>query len=303
MKSSWVLLMVLGLVSGPAGVAASADEAYREEIRQWREEREDRLKADGGWLTLAGLFWLKEGENTFGTDPSSDIVLPEGSAPARAGSFVFEEGETVLKLSKDVDGRIEERPVSGPRVIRPDTIGEPDELEIGALTLYVIHRGERYGIRVKDANSPVRRSFSGLRWFDIDEDWRIEARWVAYPSPRPLRVPNVLGDVTTMPSPGRAEFAIDGQVVSLDGVLPDPHSTSLFFILRDETSGDETYGAGRFLYSDLPKQGHVVLDFNKAYNPPCAFTPYATCPLPPRQNWLPVTVSAGEKAYEGKGAH
>jgi uncharacterized protein (DUF1684 family) len=303
MKRSVILLFVLGLAGGAGGVASSVDNPYREEVRDWREAREARLEADGGWLTLAGLFWLKEGENTLGTDPSSDIVLPDGSAPARAGSFVFKGEETVLGLFSGVEGRIGDEPVSGPHVMKPDTTGEPDVLELGALSLYVIQRGDRFGIRVKDANSPVRRAFSGLRWFDIGEAWRIDARWVAYPSPRPLKVPNVLGDVTTMPSPGRAEFEIDGKVVSLDGVLPEPRATELFFIFRDETSGDETYGAGRFLYSDLPKQGHVVLDFNKAYNPPCAFTPYATCPLPPKQNWLPVAVTAGEKSYKGKGAH
>jgi uncharacterized protein (DUF1684 family) len=302
-KRSLLLLVVLGLAGGAGGRASSADEAYRDKILQWRQEREARLEAEDGWLTLAGLFWLKEGENSFGTDPTSDIVLPGGAAPARAGSFIFEDGTTTLTLSTGVEGRVGDEPVSGPRVMEPDTLGEPDVLEIADLSLYVIHRGDRFGIRVKDANSPVRREFSGLRWYEVDEDWRIEARWVSYPVPRPLKVPNVLGEASTMPSPGQAEFEIDGKVVHLDGVLPDPQATSLFFILRDETSGHETYGAGRFLYSDLPKQGRVVLDFNKAYNPPCAFTPYATCPLPPKQNWLPVAVTAGEKAYQGKGAH
>jgi uncharacterized protein (DUF1684 family) len=303
MKSSWVLLTVLCLVSGSGWGTASGDESYQEDIRQWRESREERLKADGGWLTLAGLFWLEPGENTFGTDPSSDMVLPEGSAPARAGAFAFEDGKTVVTLSQGVEGRIGDEAVTGPRPMEPDTVGEPDVLDLGDLSLYVIHRGDRFGVRVKDANSPVRREFSGLQWYEIDEGWRIEARWVSYTVPRPLRVPNVLGEASTMPSPGQAEFEVDGKVVHLDAVLPDPQATSLFFILRDETSGRGTYGAGRFLYSDLPKQGQMVLDFNKAYNPPCAFTPYATCPLPPKQNWLPVAITAGEKAYKGKGAH
>jgi uncharacterized protein (DUF1684 family) len=290
------VLAVLGLAAAAAGPGL-ADETYRAEVREWRAQREARLKADGGWLTLAGLFWLKEGPNRFGTDPSGEIVLPEGSAPARAGVFVFEKGKTALRLDSGVEGRIRGKAVREPRAMRPDSEGRPDVLVLGDLSLHVIQRGERYGIRVKDKNSPVRRGFTGLRWYDVDEAWRIEARWVSHPRPRPVKVPNVLGEVTTMASPGRAEFEVDGQVVSLDGVLDDPQSVELFFIMRDRTSGKETYGAGRFLYSDLPKEGRVILDFNKAYNPPCAFTPYATCPLPPRQNWLPVAVTAGEKAY------
>jgi len=294
------ILVVLGLAASVAAPAA-ADEAYRTEVRKWREAREARLKADGGWLTLAGLFWLKEGPNRFGTHPSSDIVLPEGSAPARAGSFTFASGRTTLRLARGAEGAIDGRPVTGPRSMQPDTSGKPEILELGSLTMYVIERGGRFGIRLKDESSPVRRDFAGLSWFPIDEVYRIEARWVSYPAPRPLKVPNVLGETTTMPSPGHAEFELDGQTVRLDGVLEDPQSLELFFILRDQTSGESTYGAGRFLYSDLPKQGRVVLDFNKAYNPPCAFTPYATCPLPPKQNWLPVAVMAGERAYGAAG--
>jgi uncharacterized protein (DUF1684 family) len=292
-----VLVLAAGLLA--PGVA---DEAYRAEVEEWRAQREARLRSDSGWLTLAGLFWLEEGPNRFGTDPSGDIVLPEGSAPAHAGTFVFEKGQTALRLASGVEGRVGGRTVAGPHLMKPDTTGRPDVLQIGALSLYVIERGDRYGIRVKDKNSPARRDFRGLEWFDVDETWRIEARWASYPTPRPLKVPNVLGEVTAMPSPGRAEFEIDGQVLHLDGVLEDPTSVSLFFILRDQTSGKQTYGSGRFLYADLPKKGRIVLDFNKAYSPPCAFTAYATCPLPPRQNWLPVAIEAGEKDYEG-GAH
>ena len=303
MLTRWgTVLAALALVVG-AAASPGADEAYRAEIRKWRADRQARLEADGGWLTLAGLFWLKEGPNRFGTDPGGEIVLPEGSAAAQAGVFVFEGGKTALRLASGVDGRIGGRSVRGPRVMKPDTAGRPDVLQIGALSLYVIERGERCGIRVKDRNSPARKSFTGLQWFDVDEAWRIDAQWVSFPSPRPLKVPNVLGEVTTMPSPGHAEFVVDGQVVRLDGVLEDPASLSLFFILRDKTSGKETYGSGRFLYADLPKKGRVILDFNKAYNPPCAFTPYATCPLPPKQNWLPVAIEAGEKSYEGASAH
>ncbi len=285
-----------------AGVAspARADEAYRSEVRKWREGREARLKADGGWLTLAGLFWLKEGPNRFGTDPAGDVVLPEGSAPARAGVFELSGEQVTVALRPGASGRIGGKPVSAAVAMRPDTSGSPDVLEMGALSMNVIERGDRYGIRLKDRNSAARKGFTGLKWFDIQEQYRVEARWVSHPQPRPVKVPNVLGQTESMPSPGYAEFTLGGKAVRLDGVLEDPHAEQLFFILRDQTSGKETYGAGRFLYADLPKAGRVVLDFNRAYSPPCAFTPYATCPLPPPQNWMPVRVEAGEMAY-GKG--
>ncbi len=293
---------VLALSLATAGIAASAtgDAAYRAEVQKWRTDREARLKSDGGWLTVAGLFWLKEGENRFGTDPAGDIVLPEGSAPARAGTFELKGDQVTVALEAGVSGRIAGRPVSGASTMEPDTSGSPDVLEMGALSLNVIKRGDRTGVRLKDKNSAARKGFTGLKWFDVKENYRVEARWVSYPQPKPVRMLNVLGQTETMPSPGHAEFTLNGKPVRLDGVLEAPRAEELFFILRDQTSGKETYGAGRFLYAGLPKAGKVVLDFNKAYNPPCAFTPYATCPLPPRQNWLPVRVEAGEMAY-GKG--
>lgn len=293
---------VLALSLATAGITASAtgDAAYRAEVQKWRADREARLKADGGWLTVAGLFWLKEGENRFGTGAAADIVLPEGSAPARAGVFELKGDQVTVALQPGVNGRIAGRPVSEASTMQSDTSGSPDVLEMGALSLNVIKRGDRYGIRLKDKNSPVRKGFTGLKWFDVKEDYRVEARWVSYPQPKPVRVQNVLGQTETMPSPGHAEFTLNGTPVRLDGVLEEPRAEELFFILRDRTSGKETYGAGRFLYAGLPKAGKVVLDFNKAYNPPCAFTPYATCPLPPRQNWMPVRVEAGEMDY-GKG--
>ncbi len=236
------VLMGLTLAAGLA-VPTNADEAYRGEIEKWRSEREARLEADGGWLSVAGLFWLKEGPNRFGSDPSADIVLPE-SAPANAGVLVFQQGKTALRLASGVDGRVGGKAVSGAHVMQPDTTGRPDVLTIGDLSLYVIERGDRYGVRVKDKSSPARRDFTGLKWFEIDESWRIEARWASYPTPRPLKVPNVLGEVTTMPSPGLAEFEIDGHVIQLDGVLEDPSSLALFFIIPgpDEREGDLRVG-------------------------------------------------------------
>jgi len=294
---SGVRSMLGGMVLVSLAAGIGADEAYRAEVQKWRADREARLKADGGWLSLAGLFWLNEGPNRFGTDPAGDIVLPEGSAPPKAGVFELKAGQVTVALLPGASGRLAGQPVSSPTAMRPDTSGAPDVLEMGTLSMNVIKRGEKYGIRLKDKNSAVRRGFLGLKWFDVREDYRVEARFVSYPQPKPVKVPNVLGQSESMPSPGYAEFTLNGKAVKLDGVMEDPQAEQLFFILRDQTSGKETYGAGRFLYAELPKAGKIVLDFNKAYSPPCAFTPYATCPLPPPQNWMPVRVEAGEMAY------
>jgi uncharacterized protein (DUF1684 family) len=284
-----VAVAVLGLTRG-----AWADEAYHVAVRKWRDEREARLKADGGWLSVAGLTWLKQGENRFGTDKAAAIVLPEGSAPAIAGTFELKGTETTVKLAAGTAARMAGLPLAGTAVLRPDS---GDVVEVGSVSLQVIERGGRFGIRLKDKNAAARREFTGCRWYEIKEAYRIEATWVAHPLPRPLKVPNILGETESMPSPGYAEFRVGGKLVRLDGVLETPQSTQLWFILRDLTSGKETYPAGRFLYADLPKAGKVVLDFNKSYNPPCAFTAYATCPLPPPQNWMPVRVEAGELNY------
>ena len=300
MKST--IALVSALLAAGLAPSSAGDEAYRAEVRKWRDAREARLKADGGWLTLAGLFWLNQGPNRFGTDPAGDIVLPAGSAPAEAGVFELNGEQVTMALQPGVNGRIAGRPVSGAVAMRPDTSGASDVLEMGELSMNVIERGGRLGIRLKDRNNVARKRFTGLKWFDIDESYRVEARWVAYPEPKPINVPNILGQIEAIPSPGHAEFTLAGKPLRLDGVLEEPHAEELFFIFRDQTSGKETYGAGRFLYSGLPKGGKVVLDFNKAYNPPCAFTDYATCPLPPPQNRMPIRVEAGELAY-GKPGH
>lgn len=269
---------------------------YQAELEKWRADRETRLKADGGWLTVAGLFWLKEGVNRFGTDPTVEIVLPAGSAPPRAGAFQFKDGTTTVSIEPGVTVTAGGKPVTTMEV-RPDSTDEPDVLSLGALTMIVIKRGERFGVRLKDMNSPARKAFSGLTWFPIDPAYCVTARFVPYDPPREIPIPTVLGTTETMKSPGAVVFTLNGQELRLDPVLEDPDATDLFFIFRDRTSGKETYPPGRFLYTDLPKDGTVVLDFNRAYNPPCAFTPYATCPLPPPQNRLSARIEAGERSY------
>ena len=178
--------------------------------------------------------------------------------------------------------------------LRSDKAGSPDVLVLGRLRMFVIERDGRLAIRLRDLESPMRRGFTGLRWFPVRESFRVTALWVPYDPPKLLRVPNILGYAERLPSPGRAVFALDGRELALEPVLEDPQEAQLFFIFKDGTSGKETYPAGRFLYAEMPKDGSVVLDFNKAYNPPCAFTAFATCPLPPEQNRLKVRIEAGE---------
>jgi uncharacterized protein len=277
-------------------VAAGPGESYRAEILKWREAREEGLKAEGGWLSVAGLFWLKEGRSTFGTAVDNDIVLPAGAAPPHAGSFVLSGDKVAVALLPGVSASVAADNADGRR-LRSDASGTPDVMTLGRLSLYMIRRGERLGVRLKDPQSAARKSFTRLSWFEVSESARVRARFVPYDAPRAIRVPNILGQSEDMPSPGYCAFEWGGREVRLSGVFEEDGAQELFFIFRDQTSGKETYPAGRFLYSALPKDGEVILDFNKAYNPPCAFTAFATCPLPPPQNWLPVAVAAGEKRY------
>jgi len=262
----------------PMGAITAAVTTYQSEIAQWRRQREASLRRDGGWLTVTGLFWLHEGVNRFGTSAGNDIVLPAG--PAEAGVF---------ELRK---GKVEAKSGGNTREVRADT----DEfVQMGRLRLYVIQRGDRTAIRLKDPDSSFLRDFHGLEYFPAREEYRVTARFVA--EPRKISIANIVGQSELDESPGYAVFQLHGREFRLYPVLEEPGAKELFFIFRDQTAGKETYGAGRFLYTELPKDGQVVLDFNKAYNPPCAFTPYATCPLPPSQNRLAVRIEAGEQKY------
>jgi uncharacterized protein (DUF1684 family) len=262
----------------------AASDAYRAQIEEWRRQREAALTADGGWLTVTGLFWLHEGSNSFGSAASNDIVLPADPALDGGGAFVLSNGKVVFRMGLQV------------RDLQPDSNGKPDAVTIGSLTMFAIQRGGKYGIRLKDNNSRLRKEFTGLHYFPVREDYRIRTRLA--PDARKIPILNVLGQVEDTPSPGYVEFEIHGQKLRLTPVQEAPNE--LFFIFRDPTAGKETYGSGRFLDTELGKDGEVVLDFNKAYNPPCAFTPYATCPLPPKENRLAVRIEAGELKY---GAH
>ena len=258
---------------------------YEQEIEQWRQQREASLKADDGWPTVVGLFWLKEGENTVGSDASSAIRLPRG--PARLGIFEFHSGNTSFRPASGIS-------IGAKSSLKDDSGAEPDLVQYGDFTMFVIHRGDRYAIRLKDKQSEFRKNFSSLRWYPVRTDYRIVAKWIAHPESRKMSVPNILGETELAPSPGYVVFQLHGREFELH---PVAEGNRLFFIFRDQTSGKDTYPSGRFLYADLPSNGQVTLDFNKAYNPPCAFTPYATCPLPPKENRLAVRIEAGELDY------
>ena len=245
---------------------------------EWRRDHEAALKADGGWLTVTGLFWLKDGKNTVGSDPSNDIVLPRG--PRRAGVFELRAGRVMFTGSD-----------RAARALKPDS---EDAVSFDDLSMFVILRGDRYAIRLKDKQSKLRREFTGLHWYPVKEEYRVVAKFFAYAKPKMIPITNVLGQTENTESPGYVVFRLGGREYHLEPVI---EGRQLFFIFRDLTSGKETYPAGRFLYSELAEGGQVVLDFNKAENPPCAFTPYATCPLPPPQNRLPVRIEAGELNY------
>ncbi|HXI42756.1 MAG TPA: DUF1684 domain-containing protein [Bryobacteraceae bacterium] len=289
----WLALSLAGAEVGSS--------TYRAEIQKWREGYEADLKRDNGWLTLAGLFWLKEGRNTFGTGAENDIVLPPGSAPGKAGAFLFHDGKARLALNGGAAFMINGKPDSGGMDLKADSTGAADRITNGRLRMIVIQRGKRFGIRLWDNDSAVRRNYPGSQWFPVQEAFRVTARFTSYPQPKMVPILNVLGDTEPNPSPGYATFELQARTLRLEPLLEGDH---LFFILKDLTSGKETYAAGRFLYTGMPKDGKLILDFNKAENPPCAFTPYATCPLPPKQNYLPVAVTAGErKPANGASSH
>ena len=279
-------------------------EAYRKEIEKFRQERVDSLKREDGWLTLVGLYWLKPGENKLGSDPGSAVILPAGKAPALAGVLTREGDKVRLTVEPGVALTADGKPIAPGQPgmeIQADASGKPTMLELGSLKFYVIKRGDRLGVRIKDKESSVRASFKGLDNYPIRPEWRIVARFEPYKDKK-IPIANIVGLVEDNPSPGAVVFDWQGKTYRIDALEGSPEG-GLFLVFGDKTNGKETYGAGRFLETDPPKDGKVVVDFNTAYNPPCAFTAFATCPLPPAQNKLAVAIEAGEKNFKGGPAH
>ncbi len=266
---------------------------YEEEIAQWRRDREINLKKVGGWLDVAGLYWLKPGVNSVGTDLMSELVLPAGTAPARVGKFLFEDGMVTFEPEPGIHETINGK-AAAKQVMKPDTDGNPDILTVRTLTMFVIRRGTKTGVRLKNSDNPARKNFTGLRYFPLAPKYKVRAKYKPYDPPKKIPITNILGETTEDICPGSLDFDLEGKHFRIDPLL---EGDELFIIFKDKTAGLETYPAGRFLYANVPKGGEVILDFNKAINPPCAFTPYATCPLPPPQNRLPIRIEAGELRY------
>lgn len=278
-----------------AASEATPDPAYAAGVESWRAERYDGLRRPDGWLSLAGLYWFDEGAHTLGAHPASDLVLPEGKASARLGVLERTDRQVRFTAAPDAAVTLDGEPVTSLDLIS-DAAGGPTTLQHGSLTFYVIERGERVGLRLKDLDGELLRAFSGIDHYPVDAAWRFEARFEPYAEARMIPVPNITGDVLDQPAYGRIVFSIAGAERSLEP-LGEPDSP-LFLVFGDQTNGQETYGGGRFLYTAPPDpEGRLVVDFNKAYNPPCVFTPYATCPLPPPGNRLALAVEAGEKNF------
>jgi len=280
------------------GPAATDQPAYRQAMEKWRQDYQTSLTSEDGWLTVAGLFWLHEGQNKFGSAAGNDVVLPAG-APAAAGYFDFHAGKTAVHVNQGVSatwiqGKTPNTKPIDAASLEPDS--RQDRLVVGGVVLYVHKSGERFAIRMKDKNSALRKEFHGLKWFPVNETYRVAARYEPYPAVKQVEIQTVLGDKEHMTVAGQVVFTLNGKEYRLEAARDDDDG-SLSFVFRDLTSKKDTYQAARFLDTDAPKDGKVELDFNKAYNPPCAYNPYTTCPLPVPGNRLDVEIPAGEKRY------
>lgn len=266
---------------------------YINEIQQWDQKRASRLKEETGWLNLVGLFWLKDGNNNFGSAKDNDLIFPSG--PEHIGSFILKDSVVTAKINPGTEVLYNGNPVTE-IIMKDDYSDNTTALQSGSLRWNVIKRTEGYAIRLRDLNAPLLNEFKGIERFPINEDWKITAKFEKYDPPKKLLIPDVFGTVGEENSPGAVVFQVDGKTYKLDAL--DAGGNRIWFIFADETSGEETYGAGRYLYTDKPdSNGNVILDFNTAYNPPCVFTKFATCPFPPKDNFLKLRITAGEKVW------
>jgi uncharacterized protein (DUF1684 family) len=287
---------VVALLVSAVLVAQSA--AYRSEIEAYRAAREAEVNGPTGWASLIGLHWLSPGTHTIGAHSSNAIVLQSPGAPARLGLLTVLKDRASLEIQGDTTGLIEGQSVRTAE-LRPGTPADKG-LHIGNLTMVVIRRNSRLALRVWDRTTPSRHGFTGLKWHPIDLDWRIDAQYVPLEDSPTVKVMTVLNELVEMQHPGYVQFTIGGHTYRLLALLESPDAKELFIMFRDDTSGKTTYAAGRYLYAPLPVDGRVMLDFNKAKNPPCVFTEYATCPLPPPRNRLMIKVEAGELDFKKK---
>ena len=289
--------MAVALVAVIGFAADMSPTSYQRSLADWRAQREAKLTADDGWLTVVGLTWLKEGDNRVGSNPSFEVRLPK-SAPANVGTLTLKSGVVRFKPAAGVAVTMNGSPAKE-SVLKPDIDPSYDRLAVGRVKFFAIKREDKMGVRIKDNDSATRREFTGLKWYPADPSWRIQAKYVPWDKPRTMTFDTAVGVKEKDESPGYVTFQRDGKEYRLEPVVD---GDELWFVMRDQTSGKTTYGASRFLHAELPKggvkkAGVLQIDFNKAENPPCVFTDYATCPLPPPQNRLALAVTAGEHMY------
>ena len=293
-----MLLMSALMIAGVGAKETGSDDAWRKEVADWREARLERLKSPYGWPSLIGLEWLKEGANTVGSASDNAIVIAK--APAHLGTITLHAGKTAIALDAKADATIDGEKKTMAELV-DDSQPKPTQIGFGTVKFYLIQRGDKFGLRIKDSEAATRQKMiaQGVENFEFDPSWRIEAKWQSYEPPHEVEGVNIIGQTEKYQIMGKASFTRDGKTYSVEPMLENPGDTELFLVFADRTSGKETYGAARFVYTPMPKDGKIVLDFNKAYNPPCAFTPYATCPLPTPQNRLDLRVTAGERKWKG----
>jgi len=296
MKLVRILAAATALLPPFPVLAEAPATAFEQDHAAWRKWRVERLTAETGWTTLVGLHWLKPGDNLLGGAPEARLRLPADKAPARVAVLRWADGAVTLLPEPGVPLTADGAPVRGPLRLASDRDEAATLLELGSLNFYLIGRGDRLGLRVRDREARLRREFPGLDYFPVDPRFRVTARFTPNPPGTTVPVANVLGMTEPMPSPGRVELELDGATHSLVA-LDDTGDGRLFLIVGDQTNGYETYGAGRYLYADKPENGVTVVDLNRLYNPPCAFTPYSTCQLPPKENKLPRRLEVGEKKF------
>ena len=274
------------------------DDSYIKEIQQWQKQRLERLKSPDSWLSLAGLFWLEEGENTFGRNASNDLIIHSDGAPDRIGIFILDNGVIQFNADESVNVFHNEKPIKE-IILENDSTPNPSILRFQSLSWFAIKRGNKMGIRLKDSQHPRIKQLKKIDMFPIDSNWRIKAIFEEFETPRMVKTPTVLGLIEEQPCSGVLIFQIKDKTFRL---YPCGDNQGFFLVFGDLTNTHETYGGGRFLVVEKPdEKGICWIDFNRSYNPPCVFSPYATCPLPPEENQLPVRITAGELMVAGVG--
>jgi uncharacterized protein len=295
------VLVCLGAESASAQQSAT----WEKDLANWRAAHAAELQKPDGWLALVGLVWLEPGDNSVGSANDNKVRLPE-SGPAYVGVFHLE--CLTVSLRAPAGGFPAGLLIDGKPAQEQDlhTSSDNDKgnprITIGSLNFYAVNRGDKFALRIKDGHSPALVGFKGLHWYPGNSHFVVRAKWIPYNPPKTIKLARMVGAAYDAPVPGAAEFRLDGKTYRLEPVTEDNPPVKLFFILKDTTSTTKTYGACRFLYTPLPpggldKPGELVLDFNHLENPPCAYTPFATCPLPPRGNRLPIPLPVGELRY------